>query len=74
MKTLYLTAPSAWAPYLINGDVSGLDQYELEACDDWLLSLGVSDPVSCEDAGFRHTHDASDFAPLSTDCQEYAFI
>lgn len=27
--------PSCWASYLINGDASGMDQAEIDACDAW---------------------------------------
>lgn len=29
----YVTAPSAWASYLINGDASGLDDHDKRAAD-----------------------------------------
>ncbi len=67
------TAPSAWASYLINGDFSGLDEADLEAARAFVQWVG-SDPVSCEDAGFRNTHDAWQFCPLSADCQTYTFL
>ena len=73
MKTIALTAPSVWAPYLINGDGSGLDQADMLACDDWMESNGLPLPVACEDAGFRCHHDADVYA-LAADCQTYAFI
>lgn len=68
------TAPSAWASYLINGDASGLEDGEQATVDAWLASIGLGDPVSCDDAGFRHVHDAFAFMPLAADCQTYSFL
>lgn len=73
MDTLTMLAPSAWAPYLINGDSSGLDDDETATVDAWIESLGVIGPVSCKDAGFCHVHDARQFAPYAADCQAYTF-
>jgi len=73
MKARYLTAPSYWASYLINGDASGIEPEEKVACDMWLESEGLGFPVSCEDAGFLKNHDASRFA-LPADCQTYLFL
>ncbi len=79
----YLTAPSSWASYLINGDGSGLDEGELDAILAWLERIGqyrLDDrkahryPVSCEDAGFVHWHDAWLEAQYAADCQTYAFL
>ena len=73
MISLALTAPSAWASYLIDGDCSGLDAAEALACEDWLRAERLGRPVTCVDAGFLWSHDASRFAPAS-DCQEYVFL
>lgn len=68
-----LTAPSHWASYLINGDASGLEDDEQAQCDAWIESVGLGAPVSCEDAGFIHHHDAYNVMPLGADCQTYTF-
>lgn len=73
METITATAPSHWAPYLINGDDSGLDARELLTIDAWLANSGLGMPVSCEDAGFCWHHDAMPFA-LAADCQTYTFL
>lgn len=68
-----LTAPSSWAPYLINGDDSGLEPADVAASDSWIEREGLGLPVSCDDAGFIWRHDASREA-LASDCQEYVFL
>lgn len=73
MKTATATAPSAWAPFLLNGDASGLPEHERARADDWLLALGHGYPVACEDAGFIHVHGAYGFWPYGADCQSYSF-
>jgi hypothetical protein len=72
-QLLTLTAPSAWASYLINGDVSGLEENEVTAIHAWLTAEGLGYCVDCNDAGFLAYHDASSFA-LAGDCQTYTFI
>jgi hypothetical protein len=52
------TAPSCWASYLINGDDSGIEPDEKAQADAFIEWVGAGDPVSCEDAGFVHHHDA----------------
>lgn len=74
LKTIKITAPSAWASYLINGDASGIEAEDVAAADAWIERQGVGLPVSCEDAGFMWRHDASIEMPLGADCQEYVFL
>jgi hypothetical protein len=68
-----LTAPSAWASYLINGDASGIDDDDKAAADAWIAREGKGMPVSCYDAGFMRNHDAWQEMPLAADCQHYEF-
>ena len=50
--------PAPWAPYLINGDASGLEAGEQERIDAFLKSEGLSSPVDCEsEASFCHWCD-----------------
>ena len=62
------TAPTHWAPYLINDDCSGMDDEDIAACDSWAATL-PSMVVACTSAedsnhpGFLRRHDAADFAP-----------
>lgn len=74
MTVYEITAPSHWASYLINGDASGMDEADIEACDAWIAREGLGAPVSCEDAGFMRRHDAYLECPLGADCQTYAFL
>ena len=75
MTTIELTAPSHWAPYLIHGDASGLSLEDEQACENWLRAMNLhnADCVDCIDAGFCHSHDASEFT-LAADCQTYTFM
>jgi hypothetical protein len=73
MNTITLTAPSAWASYLINGDASGIEDAEQAQADAWIEHVGMGSPVGCEDAGFIHHHDARQFAHCAADCQTYTF-
>ena len=73
MRTIQLTAPSAWASYLINQDGSSLDDEEIRAIHRWLDANKVSFPLDCEDAGFINQHDALAWS-LPADCQTYTFV
>ena len=57
----------------MNHDASGLEPGEEQAILEWLSTEGLPFPVSCEDAGFRWRHDASNYS-LAGDCQLYAFL
>lgn len=70
--TFTRTAPSAWASYLINGDASGISEDDKAAADAFVAQYGM--PVSCEEAGFIHAHDAYHLMPLGADCERYTFI
>ncbi len=73
MREFTAIAPSAWAPYLLNGDASSLNSQEFLACHAWLmrspLGKGACEfPVSRKPAGLRQ------FEGLLTDCYEYTFL
>ena len=70
------SAPSHWASYLINGDSSGLDEFDIKSADQWVRFLRMGDPVDCVEDGFRHWHDcqAQGFYPYAADCSVYTFI
>lgn len=74
MPTVKLTAPSAWASYLINNDASGMDDSDKAQCDAWLMREGLAAPVDCEPAGFCWHHDASEECQLGADCETYTFL
>ena len=70
-------APSYWAPYLINGDCSGMEAYEIEQADKFAEWLGGSivDCTSEDDLdhpGFMTYHDARQFGTLAADCAQYS--
>ena len=73
------TAPAHWACYLINGDCSGMDDADIEACDNWADTLpGMVASCTSEDddnhAGFMRWHDAAAFAPYAADCATYTVL
>ena len=74
MNSVAYTAPLFWAPYLINGDSSGLETDEMQAVDAWIASIGPGAPVDVTDDGFCHTHDAWQFCPLAGDVGTYTFV
>ena len=73
LEPITATAPSHWAPYLVNGDDSGMESYEAREADAFAAWLGGS-IVSCEDAGFLRHHDAQQFGTLAADCQTYTAL
>jgi hypothetical protein len=70
----YATAPSAWSPYLMNGDASGLDDVDRQWCDQWIKSVGLGLPITSENAGFCKRHDAFAYYPLAAECRRYTFM
>ena len=72
-QTVTGTAPSHWASYYINGDASALDNQDIAQADKFAEWLGAT-PVSCEDAGFIHYHDAHFTGALAADCQTYVAL
>lgn len=61
------TAPACWAPYLINGDASGLEDEDLEECN--RVTVGLGHCVDAIDVGFLSHPDYG----LAGDCCEYRF-
>lgn len=73
MKTQIYTLPAHWASYLVNGDASGLDIDDKQACGAWLdkhpelgLCLHCSDDATFEATG-------NDANSLGGDCLEFTF-
>ena len=70
-----LTLPNWYAAPLINGDVTGLEDEEIESfnqfCDDKLEGLHCLDVK--DDSGFVKYHDAMGYC-LATNCSTFTFI
>lgn len=68
MKTTFETyeLPTHWAPYLINGDSSGLEQEDIDLCDTKTANLGECVGVA-EDSYF------SRYNGLGCEVSEYTF-
>lgn len=63
--------PAHWAPYLFNGDGSGLDAGEAGCIDAWIAQNGLGDPVDCGESYFSHSNDATN---LAGDVAEFTWL
>ncbi len=63
------TAPAHWAPYLFNGDPSGLRDEDVALADRMVEEAGGRGPVDHRDVGFRPFPSYG----LACDCYEYVF-
>ena len=61
--------PSAWASYLVNGDASGLEEYEKAEADAFLAKEGLRECCDCSESFFSHRPDSG----LAGDCLNYRF-
>lgn len=59
--------PTNWASYLINGDSSGLDEFDIVICDDYCKDFGTCFSVSEDSFTAR-------FQGLITSVSEYSFV
>ena len=57
-----------WASYLFNGDSSGMEDSDIQDCDDW-LSCHNYGPTDVKEIGFH----SSVYAGLGGDAAEYTF-
>lgn len=71
MKTETRTLPAHWAPYLINGDATGLDDSDEKECDAYMEREGLPAPVDCGEAYFAWRNDAN---RLGGDVCEFTFL
>lgn len=73
MKTTTYTLPAHWAPALINGDLSGMTDEEIDSLYLWISHEAPGVCIACsDDSEFRHLHDADGYA-LAGDCLTYTF-
>ena len=79
MCTIEYTLPVHWAPSLINGDDSGLDEEELEQLDAFTNYM-VDKYGTCycidaklDDVVFTSFHDANDVGVLACECAIFVF-
>lgn len=76
MATFTYTLPAHWAPYLINGDESGLSVMEALQIEGFLAGEGLfTNCLSCtdEEGDFRTYHDATPYGVLACNCLAYTF-
>jgi len=62
IKTDIVEAPIHWKAYLINGDCSGMDEEQIEACDKYFAGMQVLD---CNTETERFTNCADLFGSTS---------
>jgi len=70
LTSIAVVAPSNWASYLVNGDLSGLERDEIKAVGAFEKDIGFS-VTHCEEHGFCHDHDAYHLYPYGADCELY---
>lgn len=74
MGTCTYTLPAHWAPALVNGDFTGLDDDDEEALMRVIAGENLPDPIAVGDEPeFRKYHDAQPYGVLACDCLEYVF-
>lgn len=66
-------ALSAWACYLMNGDMDGMTDMDLDHADAFAVWLG-GPIVSCDAYGFSWSHDAVRYGALAGDCSTYTAL
>lgn len=78
-ETQECEAPACWAPYLINGDSSGIEQADIDAADAMVEAIGMGAPVDTSaESFFRYFPDYSTRGDrgqkLGADCLTYKFM
>jgi hypothetical protein len=74
MTTTTYTLPAHWAPALVNGDFTGMEEDDEEALMRVIAGENLPDPVSVSDSSeFLTYHDARPYGVLACDCLEYTF-
>lgn len=69
----YRHLPAHWAPYLINGDASGLPDEEQAECDAWQESEPELDMLSANCIGEAEFRTRNDAGTLAGDCCLFLF-
>jgi hypothetical protein len=68
-----LTAPSHWAPYLINADASGLEPEDIDLIDHWIWTQTLGAPIDAEPIGYQWHHDAYNLLSQGAECSDFVF-
>lgn len=71
-RTENFVLPAYWASYLFNGDASGLENEETRACDAFLKSHALPDPVEVGESYFSSHCDAP--GQLAGEMALYTFL
>jgi hypothetical protein len=67
------TAPSRWADFLMEDDVSNMTKQDIIDCYDWVMSRSRTFPVSSIGIGFQESHDAIEYTMVAEECHQYTF-
>ena len=79
MQTVQYTLPAHWAVALINGDITGYEESEIDQIDafeEYLNKRHLCGPYCIdveEDSWFTSHHDASKFGVLACDVSVFTF-
>lgn len=76
IETVEFTLPDFWAPSLINGDDTGMEEEDIHALEEFLAycrEQGLSCGSCSDEAEFTHYHDAREYGVLACDCLVYTF-
>jgi hypothetical protein len=74
METCTYTLPAHWAPALVNGDFTGMEDDDEEALMRVVAGENLPDPLSVNDEPeFVKYHDAQPYGVLACDCLVYTF-
>lgn len=73
-STTEYTLPAHWAPALVNGDFTGMEEDDEEALMRVVAGENLPDPLSVSDEPeFVKYHDAQPYGVLECDCLTYTF-
>ena len=74
MEPCIYTLPAHWAPALVNGDFTGLDDDDEEKLLLVVAGENLPDPIEVsEETEFLRYHDAKPYGVLACDCLRFTF-
>jgi hypothetical protein len=75
METPTYRLPAHWAPALINGDTTGLEDEDESKLNAFIKGEGLQWPLDVgEEEFFCKYHDAQPYGVLACDCLDFIFI
>lgn len=73
LTTQLYTLPAPWAPYLVNGDASSLEDDEVAVIDAWLTRVSPGHLLTCSEEPFFSWHNDGPTPNVGGDMLEYEF-